>query len=797
MPVGRWRSALLMLILLAPSALAATPAKELQVPYSLGGQELTDLGLDPTGQFATAVVNVDSQKSVNNLLPGAEQHRDIYACDFGPADRQGAGSGCRGINHAPGASTSLGRGQVVDVTSTSRQGLLGMYAVGGPGNLVSLWTASSDSAVWEKAVPNDLVPVDVAISATGHRVFAVAAPATVEERGRLAMFEASNGTIMWEHATTDAQGNPVRPTALDYSREGGIVVVGTTNGVLLYDADGGRPTGSDNPGRLTQPAHVHHLQLSRDGSLLVVAASNGVFYAPLIKEGGKVRTEPTLVYNRQLGEAVTDAAVSLDGSRFVAVAGGKLHFFQREPNSRLATPIGQPFDAGAKIVDVAMDGKGALVVAITEQSALGFGVGESHTPIWTLPATSADFGGLDAPLRKVAVSDGGERFVLGGKTRIMPFYNTVKATAALAPATGNGTLTPAVERTLVLTLTNAGSLPDNYTFIVKRPVGWDGRNPDPLALNPEQSGTINLTVTPRAGEAPGVYSVTVEVRSQSRLDAGRSDPIVARAMANLTVPRAVSLVVEAPDERFLLRQGEERTVPVTIRNQGNAGGVVNLTATQELSRGGSWDLRFSQSQVTVEAGASASVDLLVTAPSDAGSGDRNVVTVRAREGGHEATDTITAYADARFGADLTTSNSTLLFAPGDIRTINVRVRNTGNTEDTFNLTHSITPASAQNDWSVTLDREQLANVARGDSRVVSVTIKPRVAEPEDGTLTIKAESQSDPERREDSLVLTLLAKEAEEEEDGGNFLPGPGPLLVLGVVALAALARRAAAGGRR
>ena len=37
------------------------------------------------------------------------------------------------------------------------------------------------------------------------------------------------------------------------------------------------------------------------------------------------------------------------------------------------------------------------------------------------------------------------------------------------------------EREVTLDVLNTGSLPDNYTFVVTRPVGWGGENPASIA----------------------------------------------------------------------------------------------------------------------------------------------------------------------------------------------------------------------------------------------------------------------------------------------------------------------------
>src|SRR5439155_860018 len=84
--------------------------------------------------------------------------------------------------------------------------------------------------------------------------------------------------------------------------------------------------------------------------------------------------------------------------------------------------------------------------------------------------------------------------------------------------------------------------------------------------------------------------------------------LVAGPALNMTVPRAVVLNVTAEDRVTTLRAGGTPVpIPITIRNRGNADGVVNLTATQALSRGSSWPVRFQLEQVTVPVGGEKTV----------------------------------------------------------------------------------------------------------------------------------------------------------------------------------------------
>ena len=57
--------------------------------------------------------------------------------------------------------------------------------------------------------------------------------------------------------------------------------------------------------------------------------------------------------------------------------------------------------------------------------------------------------------------------------------------------------------------------------------------------------------------------------------------------------------------------------------------------------------------------------------------------------------------DPHFGSDLRSLNSSFEFLPGELKQIPVTIQNTGNTEDTYNITVTLSPATYQNDWPCT------------------------------------------------------------------------------------------------
>ena len=774
---------LLAVLLLAPAAMARPPVPNRDAPDATGGQEITAIGTDPTGRFAVAVVAYDSTKAVpGGLIPGAttNTHKDIFVCDLGPANAPRSGQACRAINHPePGSGTAVAMS--VDVTSfQGASGLTPVYAVGGPGDAFSYWFHSSDKARFVRHHANAVV-TNVSVSPDGTRVVAGVAP-TASGPGRLVVYS-TEGDTKWELELTDSSGTQAaRTTSMAFSRDGKLLVVGTTRGILFIDPLGAKPTSVKTLlGAIDTPTPVSAVAVSRNGNAAVAGTADGIFYVPLA--GGKPIEGAT--WNRGVGEGVNDVAMSLDGERFAAASGNRILFYRHIEGPLVAEQLPRPYEAGARVNDLGYDATGSLLVALAGENVLGFAA-HRHEPIWTLKATDPARGNLDLPLRKLTVSDTGERIVVAGRTKLMAYTNVVTATATFgtnAPLP----IVPAKPYPVGFTLTNTGSLPDNYTFIVKAPVSWTATSPDNVALDPDGSAVVNLSVEAPAGTAPGVYPLTVEARSRA---AGNAQ--VATAHLNLSLPRAIALALETVEEKVMLRQGGEETVSFTVRNLGNAEGVVNMTATQAVTGGVSWTARFSREQLRIPAGGSEQVDLVLTAPSEGTSGARNTLTIRAREGDAEAVRVVTAYVDAQFASEIVAANSSLEFRPGESRTLSVTLRNTGNTEDTYNVTYVVTPPSAASDWKVTLAEDLKVTLVAGGGRTLSVALRPAVAEPRDASLTLRAISQGSPGNAESSAVVVLTSRPADPTvpDDGGNPLPAPSPLVLLSLVAVAAVLLR-------
>lgn len=801
-----WRAALLVIVLLVPAtATAAPPAPILNTPTSTNGQIIAEIAMERSGQYAAAVVNVDTPTVPIPGLGGTGTVQptdpDVYLCDFAPVTSPASAQNCISARHASEPSGTDRLSQTIDATSFRLPGdssLSARFAVGGPAKRVSFWSTTEQGARWTTTVPGDEPVVNVSITPNATRVFAATDSPLSGGGAVLHAYDAGGGpTLKWSYNVTDADGqrNGVRVRAMEQPKDSRWLVVGTTppvnsqTGALLFlDADRAeRPT--QLPAKIGISGGITSLGLSEGGNFLVAGTTTAVYFFEL--KGGLPDPDKLPWSRSPSASGATAVAISDDGERFAAAFGESIHFYRRVHDTRIAEEIGQGYRTGATVSDISYDRTGRLLVATAGNRVFGFAP-DVVDPIWSFDATQPAFGALDGPLTKVEVSQGADRLLVAGRTKLMPYQTRALATLAHDGPT-NVTTLPGTSNRLTFTLQNTGSVEDEFSFRVTRPVGWTGATPEPVALLPNRTAQVALTVDVPAGHSPGTFELRVETLSSSLRNASRESR-VHDVKLNLLVPRSVSLAIEPTEERFSLVKGGEKVIPVTFRNTGNAGGLINLSIEQELSRGSPWTVRFAEAQAQIGAGEESTINLIVDAPAEGASGDRNLLTIVAREGTYQATRTLTAYIDAEFGAELTASNDTLEFTQRAPRVVSVTVHNVGNTDDTFNLSYELTQ-SAANEWKVTLSMETIT-VPRGQTRSVGVTVEPLVAVPRTATLTVRAVSQSSLGGDEGSVGINLVHREPDPEEEDGSFLPGPPPALVaLALVGAALAARRMRRGG--
>ncbi|MDO4292472.1 MAG: NEW3 domain-containing protein [Eubacteriales bacterium] len=170
------------------------------------------------------------------------------------------------------------------------------------------------------------------------------------------------------------------------------------------------------------------------------------------------------------------------------------------------------------------------------------------------------------------------------------------------------------------TLSNNSSSVQNYTFSSSAPSGWsvgyslseDGSAVNSISLEPKQSQTVTVKVTPAADAKAGEYSVSCSaVSAAESLSVELSATITGSYELDLTTPTG-RLSTEA-------NAGKQKEITLTLVNSGNTE-LQNVALKSSAPDG--WTVSFSQSTVDViEAGSSVEVTAYVTPSEDSLSGD--------------------------------------------------------------------------------------------------------------------------------------------------------------------------------
>jgi uncharacterized membrane protein len=294
-----------------------------------------------------------------------------------------------------------------------------------------------------------------------------------------------------------------------------------------------------------------------------------------------------------------------------------------------------------------------------------------------------------------------------------------------------------------LTLTNTGLNPDTYDLTLSGETWPTLISDDTVSLAPGESTIITVAVT-IPDDAMGGDSDTATVTATSQTDPGVSDS------ADLTTSVDVVYGVElSADQSAEGMPGEIVTYTISLLNTGTVEDTYELTVSDN-----DWPTILSEDTVTLLPGENADVTVAVEVPADAMGGDSDIATVTATStgdpGGASDSLTLTTSAAAVYGVQLSADQSGG-GAPGQDITFTITLTNTGNVEDTFELSIS------GNDWDTALSEDSVT-LAPGESAdvVVTVTIPADAAGGDADTATITVTSTGDPSVS-DSVTITTTA----------------------------------------
>lgn len=312
-----------------------------------------------------------------------------------------------------------------------------------------------------------------------------------------------------------------------------------------------------------------------------------------------------------------------------------------------------------------------------------------------------------------------------------------------------------------LTITNTGNATDEFTFTAEGN-DWDVTLPDPLLLDAGEDVEVEVMVEIPAEAADGamdMVTVTATSGGDSEQSASSELTTIVEIVYGVELSPVTAEQSAAP--------GETATYILTIVNAGDVSDDFTFTKA-----GNQWPVNLPSPVEGLEPGGSVEVEVTVEIPEDAAGGATDMVTVTATSAGdpdQSASSELTTTADNVYGVALAPPAAALSGLPGATVTYTLRLTNTGNVSDSFDLDYS------GNQWHVGLsitDTGEL-NAGQGIELIVSVAIPPDAADDAMDTVIVTAVSQTDSEANAASTLTTStfavfdVALEAVEAELSG------------------------------
>jgi len=183
-----------------------------------------------------------------------------------------------------------------------------------------------------------------------------------------------------------------------------------------------------------------------------------------------------------------------------------------------------------------------------------------------------------------------------------------------------GMVAPATVARYVHTLSNNGNFTDTIDLAGSSSQGWTVVVMPAMAIVPAGgSAMVAVSVTVPAGTPAGVMDITTITATSSA-----AQGVIADAVTDVGAVMQVAGVSLAPNYSSIATPGTDIVYSHTVTNLGNGTDTLDIAAVS--SRG--WTVTANPANVTLNAGASASIQVTLTIPISAG-GQTDVTTVKA------------------------------------------------------------------------------------------------------------------------------------------------------------------------
>jgi len=267
--------------------------------------------------------------------------------------------------------------------------------------------------------------------------------------------------------------------------------------------------------------------------------------------------------------------------------------------------------------------------------------------------------------------------------------------------------------TVTLNLNNTGNDADTFDISVDINDKWVTVSPASITLAAGANANVSVTiVAPTDPLTPaGINHINVTATSKG------NSSVVASDMLEVDVEQVYDVSIKATPLRQSVDPGTNALYNITIVNEGNGRDIIILSLEGARKAWG----KLGMTQVTLEAGEERIIVLTVRIPSNQPVEDASVIVNATSSGGDAVTaktpTTTTIY--PFYGVTLTISNPARPALPGKWTAFIVKVKNTGNSQDTFNFEVTGDYAS----WVAEMDP---LTIEAGKTKNLEVNITPPV-----------------------------------------------------------------------
>ncbi len=276
-------------------------------------------------------------------------------------------------------------------------------------------------------------------------------------------------------------------------------------------------------------------------------------------------------------------------------------------------------------------------------------------------------------------------------TTILPYFGV-----DLTVTTSTKAAFPSKVTTFDVKVKNTGNANDVFRFdITGDNAEWMGAL-GPVSIAPGQVVSVIVNITPPSDAINGQYTFTINASSDTQRDA--FDLLDLRVTINVYYGLRLTIDKTAVQSRPNVTE----SVLVSVENRGNVNDTFDLRV---LGTYASW-VTLSNTSVTAAPAATGVSTATIRVPANVTSG---VYVIRFEatsvEGGNVTETQLTISITLTYGATMTGTKASTPAYPNATLPVEVRLRNTGNTRDTFDLEVRQLPSDL---WDVTLPFRELA-----------------------------------------------------------------------------------------